>query len=400
MAKRRVVLAMIEPPLPFGNAAGRGFYVLLRGLVERGHEVVALATCSKPEEIDRCRALFPAPRYDLRLFPEHRRGGLAGKLATFRRPYSYMFSPEFVASLRAELARGYDVLHLEQLWAGWLAEGHEDRALVSVHFLPSIDLSERPDASRGQRRERRLMARAEGTLLRRLRHFRACTPRLVEPILAANPRADVHVLPFGIDLELYPFIEASRRAEPATQSLNGSMNWYPSYSAGVRLLTRLWPEIRRRVPEARLRIVGWSARSALAAHLDTPGVEVLEDVPETRPYFEQTSVMLYAPARGSGMKIKVMEAMAFGVPVVTTSEGIEGLPAEDGVHAGVAEDDAGLIDRAVALLRDRDLQESRRRAARAMLERCCSPGPTLDGIEAIYESMLGRRGAGRAAGVQ
>ena len=55
--------------------------------------------------------------------------------------------------------------------------------------------------------------------------------------------------------------------------------------------------------------------------------------------------MVYAPSRGSGMKIKILEAMAFGVPVVTTSEGVEGFPAVDGVHAGVCEDDAGLIER-------------------------------------------------------
>ena len=53
MSPLRIVLLMIEPPLPFGNAAARWFYVLLRGLVERGHNVTAFATCSKPEEMAR-----------------------------------------------------------------------------------------------------------------------------------------------------------------------------------------------------------------------------------------------------------------------------------------------------------------------------------------------------------
>ncbi len=110
-------------------------------------------------------------------------------------------------------------------------------------------------------------------------------------------------------------------------SLIGAMNWYPGYSAGLRLLTRLWPEIKRRVPAARLQIVGWSARSAFRDSLGLPDVEIAENVPDTRPYFERTGVLLYAPSRGSGMKIKVLEAMGFGVPVVTTSEGVEGIPA-------------------------------------------------------------------------
>src|SRR3982751_6629935 len=75
MRPLRIVLVMIEPPLPFGNAAARWFYVLLKGLVERGHHVTALAACSKPAEMEQARGLFPAPGYDLRLFPFPSREG-------------------------------------------------------------------------------------------------------------------------------------------------------------------------------------------------------------------------------------------------------------------------------------------------------------------------------------
>lgn len=51
----RILLAMIEPPLPFGSAAGRWNHVLLKGLVERGHDVSAFASCIKPEEIEAAR---------------------------------------------------------------------------------------------------------------------------------------------------------------------------------------------------------------------------------------------------------------------------------------------------------------------------------------------------------
>ena len=110
-------------------------------------------------------------------------------------------------------------------------------------------------------------------------------------------------------------------------------------------------------------------------------------MPDTIPYFRTIDALLYAPPRGSGMKVKVLEAFALGTSVVTNTEGIEGLPASDGVHAGVAEDDAGLIDRAVALLRDPALRESRRLAARTLLESHCGPGPTVDAVEAVHESI-------------
>ncbi len=391
MPSRRVVLVMLEPPVPFGNAGARWFNVLLKGLVGRGHRVTAFAACSKPAEIDQARALFPAPEYDLRLYPFPAAGRLASKWRTLRRPYSYMFSEEFRRDLAAELSKGYDILHLEQLWCSWLALDRPETTLVNVHFLAGIDLREsKPEGWRG-RLEQTLMFRTERFLIREMTHFRSLSDRMVGPILAINPEARVSVVPIGLDPDRYPFIPDDRRDGTPVLGLIGTMNWYPSYSAAVRLLTRLWPEIKCRVPGARLQIVGWSARTALRDYLDTPDVEIIEDVPDTRPYFERTGVLLYAPSRGTGMKIKILEAMGFGIPVVTTSEGVEGIPAVDGVHAGIAEDDPGLIERTVALLLDRDRQNRQRLAARQLLEAHCGPGPTLDGIESLYDRMIEAR---------
>jgi polysaccharide biosynthesis protein PslH len=384
MKSLRIIVAMIEPPLPFGNAAARWYYVLLRGLVERGHRVTAFAACSKPEEIAKATALFPAPRYDLRLYPLPIRRGLRAKWETYRRPYSYMFSPEFKRDLEQELIHEYDVLHLEQLWCGWVGLKHAAKALVNVHHLQWIDLEEVNHSTWRGRREARVIAATERRLLRRFHFFRSCSPRLAPEILRINPTANVTTVPVGIDATQYPYIpDESRTTEPVI-SVIGSMGWYPTHSAAIRLLTRLWPEIKKRAPTARVQIVGWNARSALKEFIGAPDVAIEENVPDIRPYFERTGVMLYAPGRGSGMKIKILEAMAFGVPVVTTSEGIEGLPAIDGVHAGVSETDAGLIDRTVKLLVDRDLQNKQRRAGRELLEQHCGPNCTVGAIEDIY----------------
>ena len=257
-----------------------------------------------------------------------------------------------------------------------------------MHHLVWIDLEyTRPATLRG-RFERWLMLRAERMLVRRLRRFRACSPRLVPEMLKVNAGARITTVPVGIDSTLYPFIPDEKRTGEPVVSVIGNMGWYPTHSAAIRLLTRLWAEIKKRVPAARLQLVGWGAKAALADYLNLPDVTVEENVPDTRPYFEQTAVMLYAPGRGSGMKIKILEAFGYGVPVVTTSEGIEGLPAIDGIHAGVCEDDGGLIDRAVTLLHDPAAQNRQRAAGRALLESHCGPKPTVDAIEAIYARML------------
>jgi glycosyltransferase involved in cell wall biosynthesis len=385
----RIVVVMIEPPVPFGNAASRWFYVLLRELVARGHRVTAFAACSKPKEIDEARALFPAPAYDLRLYPLPDRRGLPAKLETLRRPYSYMFSDELKRDLEAELARGFDVLHLEQLSSGWVGLRHAGRAMLNVHFLYSIDLAD-ADLGRIGWWRRQMMLRAERMLLRVYPRVSALTERLAVGVRLANPRAEVRVTPFGIDPDLYPYISDDRRTADPVVSVIGNMTWYPSRSAAVRLLTRLWPEVKKRVPSASAQVVGWGARKALREFVGMPDVTIVENVPDIRPYFERTGVLLYAPVRGSGMKVKVLEALGFGVPVVTTSEGVEGIPAEDGVHAGVCEDDAGLIDRAVELLLDPARQNRQRAAGRALLESHCGPKPTVDAVERLYASILGR----------
>ncbi len=105
MRSLRIPVVMVEPPLPFGDATARWFYVLLKGLVSRGHRVTAFAACTKPAQMEATRDLFPAPEYDLRLHAVEPRGGLAAKWSTLCRPYSYLFSPGAGAATSAVSSR-------------------------------------------------------------------------------------------------------------------------------------------------------------------------------------------------------------------------------------------------------------------------------------------------------
>jgi glycosyltransferase involved in cell wall biosynthesis len=385
----RIVIVLVEPPLPFGDAAARWYYVLLKGLVARGHRVTAFASCSRSEQAAEARRLFPAPEYDLRTYPVRGSSGFLGKVESFRRPFSYLFDDDFRCDLARELASGFDVLHLEQLWSGWLGLEHLAKAVLHIHYLFRIDLAgEAGPRALGGLLYPRVLA-SERKLLKTYPNITTLSARLTDAVTALSPWSRVETVPLGIDASLYPFDPAPMPARRPTVGLIGSFGWQPSYIAAERLLTRLWPEIARRVPEARLQVVGRRARSALSAFAETPGLEIAEDVPDAIPYFHATDVMLYAPPQGSGMKVKVLEAFALGTPVVTNAEGVEGLPAVDGVHAGIADDDAGLIERTVALLRDAEARQARRHAARRILEDHCGPGPTVNAMEVVYARVAG-----------
>ena len=391
MEAKRVLIVLPDPPLPFGNAASRWFYVLCKGLVEGGHDVTVFAACRTDNEKEEALKLFPKREYDLRCYAHPIRKGLRSKWETWQRPYSYVFSERLQHDLELEIARSCDVLHIEQLWSGWLGVEHADRALLNVHFSPGIDLGEDVSSSVSRVLLQKQSLRAEKKILRSYPVISTLTSRLEQYVRMNNPEAVVKTIPLALDLSRYPFtVEPSCDVGPVV-SLIGSFNWGPTYSAGVRLLTRLWPEIKRRRPEAQLQIVGRDARKALQAFVKGSDVAIHENVPDTVPYFERTGVLLFPAKSASGMKVKVLEAMALGTPVVTTKEGVEGLPARDGIHAAICDDDAGLVGRTIALLNPSLHRMKLRQAARALIEKHCSPRSTVAAVESMHNDIAERR---------
>lgn len=384
----RILLVFLEPPLPFGNAASRWYYVLFKELVARGHQVKAFAACSKEAEIKKTKEIFPEDTYDIELdlFPE--RKGVKSKIQSVLSPSSYHFSDRLKKKIELEAQKGFDIMHVEQLWTSWATIPYSSKCLINVHHLLSIDLEHNsPDSPKEKFLQGRNL-QTESRLIKKYNFFRSCSPRLVEKIKSWNPQAEVSTIPVGIDHSLYSYIPDESRKDQKIISLIGNMSWFPGQSAAFRLLDRLWPQIIKQVPDARLQIVGWSAKSVLKDYIGCTNIEIYENVPDIQPYFENTNVMLYAPARGSGMKIKILEAMGFGIPVVTTSEGSEGLPAVDGVHMGLCEDDEGLIERTVNLLTSIDQQNKVRKEARKLLENHCSPQNTVDQVVDFYRKMM------------
>src|SRR5271166_2338729 len=191
MKPLRIILLMLEPPLPFGSAAARVYYALLTTLVERGHRVTAFATCSKPEEVAKVAEIFPKSKYDLRCYPHPDRHGLIAKIQTIRQPYSYMFSNALRADIREEISAGYDVFHVEQLLGGWLALNHVEQTLISIHYLWSIDLADQSVRGTRAKIERNMMLRTERRLLRTFKFFRTVSERLEESARGLNTTADV-----------------------------------------------------------------------------------------------------------------------------------------------------------------------------------------------------------------
>ncbi|MFA6236633.1 MAG: glycosyltransferase family 4 protein [Bacteriovorax sp.] len=380
--KKKVILITLEAPIPFGGAAARWYYILLNQLISRGHDVSVFSAVSNENDIEKIKQTFPGVNIKAFAFPK--RSKIESKVNTILKPYSYMFSDEMQFEVNERLKEPYDVIHLEQLWTTWLIRGHEHKAFVSVHYLTNIDLEFAQPGSLKERMTIWLMQRTEKKLLSRMIYIKTCSQRIENKIREWLPSHKIKSIPFAIDKALYPFFENAERPLKKRITLVASMNWYPGKSAAIRLLNNLWPILSEKNPDCVLTIVGWQAKSVLSSYLNMKNVEILENVPDIQPYFTSSSILLYAPARGSGMKIKILEAMLLGVPVVTTSEGVEGLRLIDGLHAMIAEDDESLIEKAHSLLNNLDLQRSMRVAGRKIIEEECSPESIMNEIEKCY----------------
>jgi glycosyltransferase involved in cell wall biosynthesis len=308
-------------------------------------------------------------------------GGLRGRIDRIRRPRGDLARPEFLARVR-ELAARADVVHLEETETAWCDEGLERPSLVHVHYLVRRDRSLGAPWSK-QFRDVVEFELGERAAIRRHRYLVASSPLVADALRAAAPHAEVVRAPLALDPELYRPVALDG---PPVAGLIGTAAWPPTATAMRRLVEEVWPDVHRRVAEATLLVAGrGSDRLGLAP---TPGVEVLGSVPASQDFFQKLSVLLFPIGRGSGMKVKVLEAIASGLPVVTTPAGSEGIDAGDGV---VVEEEVNRFAAAAAeILGDPNSRRERGAAARAAFERSYSPLPATAPLVALYDRMAGR----------
>lgn len=181
----------------------------------------------------------------------------------------------------------------------------------------------------------------------------------------------VETIPTAVDLDYFSYQEPSLQAAatPPTVSFTGSMDSAANVG-GVRFfLESVWPLVLKRQPQARFVVVGRNppaALTALGARL--PGVSFTGAVPDVRPHVRASQVAVISLQVGGGTRIKAFEAMAMGVPVVSTALGIEGLDVRDGEHFVQADAPEAMAQALLALLGDAPRRQQLARAARALVE--------------------------------
>lgn len=180
----------------------------------------------------------------------------------------------------------------------------------------------------------------------------------------------IEVVPNGVDAAA---CAAVRTASISQVTPTADTVIYPgalTYSANLDAVTwfarKVWPRLLRSRPQARFLVTGSTAGVDIAALTAVPGLSFTGYLPDVRPTLASAQVCVIPLRQGGGSRLKVLEAMALGVPVLSTTKGVEGLDLEPGRHCLVADDPETFAAQLERLLADPAL--SRRLAAAALAE--------------------------------
>jgi glycosyltransferase involved in cell wall biosynthesis len=172
---------------------------------------------------------------------------------------------------------------------------------------------------------------------RRLRRFEAATCRRADRVIAVSgadrdalkrlvPGLQVDVIPNCIDTATYESPKPGVKAPAFTVLYTGKMDFRPNVDAALWFGRDIWPLIREEHPDATWGIVGKAPHPRLDVLRNDPSITIVGEVPEIPPYLAAAQVYVIPLRMGGGTRFKLLEAMAAGTPVVSTTVGAEGVP--------------------------------------------------------------------------
>jgi glycosyltransferase involved in cell wall biosynthesis len=374
MARPSVVAVTSELPWPLDSGGHLRSFHLLRTLAGRFDVRLVVPTTGGD---DAGRAALEAAGLGVTLVPVEPRRPVAEALkivtsALRREPY-VMFGRHRRAAvaraIAAEAARhGPDVLYLDHLDSLVYADTVPGVPIVmDLHNVYSRLAARAAEDRVGFLHRRfltgqaRLLARQEEIAARRAHTIMAVSDDDAR-YFAAFGGARVVMVPNGVDCSAFAS-GSDPRPWPPSLLYVGALDWPPNASAARLLATEILPRVRQRVPAAQVTIVGKNpGPEVLALARTQPHVEVAANVKDVVPYFRGAHVLAVPLEAGGGTRLKILEAFAAGLPVVSTPVGCEGIDAAHGDHLLIAERAQFADAVAQALL---DPEAARQRAVRA-----------------------------------
>jgi len=210
--------------------------------------------------------------------------------------------------------------------------------------------------------------RYEPALARRATRTIFCSRLDRDCLLEMDANLACEIVPNGVDCNRFSR-KRDEEAEPATIIFTGNFRYRPNLHAAEFFLGRVLPAVKRECPKVVLLLVGNGAKDRLRKYNSVPGVELIDFVPDLRPYLARATIAIAPITVGVGVSNKVLEAFSVGTPVVATALACGDLPVQDGKHLYLANDPGLFRERVLNLLRDASMRARMADEARSLVEK-------------------------------
>jgi glycosyltransferase involved in cell wall biosynthesis len=343
----RILQLATRVPWPANDGGRVAIVQITRGLAAHGCDVdlLTLNPAQQREDVGAARAALAPARVDAIDADISIARGMLRSLRT-RAPLllARFTTSAFARALRERLrSTRYDVVHIESPYLlSYLPLLRAESRAKIVMRAQNVEFHVWKARAEQARGVRRVVLRRVAASLREweLAHINACDALLpisradAGEFLARGCRVPLHVLPCGVMVDAEP----APPGDPFAFYFVGAMEHAPNTGAARWLAEELWPRVVAREPRARLTIAGSRFPVALRDALAARGVTIAADVPDLDAFAAPFGAMLAPLFTASGMRVKTLEAMARGKPVIANTLGAGGIDLEPGVHALIAND--------------------------------------------------------------
>lgn len=390
-----------KPPFPPKDGGSVAMNILTTGLLEAGNQVKVLAVNTPKHFIDsndidadyRRRTRYESVFIDTSIKPLDAFLNLfSSESYNIVRFYSKEFEERLISILKQEQ---FDIVHLETLWVAPYVD------VIRKYSSAKIVLrSQNVEYAIWQR-----LANNEANpikkwylnlLAKRLKKYElgminkydgiaTITEIDLKAFKADGCRLPLINIPFGIDLKNY-HVDTSTTEFPAVFHI-GAMDWMPN-SEGIKwIVEKVWPKVIERVPELNLFLAGRNMPQWLL-DLKAKNIQVVGEVPDSHKFINSKSIMLVPLFSGGGMRVKIIEGMALGKTIISTSIGAEGIDYKEGEDLLIANSENEFVDKIIQCVSDKNFSDRIGFNARQLIERKYDNKIICEGLSQFYKDLI------------
>ncbi len=234
------------------------------------------------------------------------------------------------------------------------------------------------------------LKRYERAVCRSADHVLAVSDADAAAIRWLDPSRPIAVVTNGVDTAHYrPGAVTPIGFGAPALVFSGTMNFRPNVDGVLWFADRVLPKVRTSIPAAEFVVVGQQPHARLSSLRGRAGIRITGAVDDVRPYLAGAAVCVVPLRMGGGTRLKALEAMAIGAPVVSTSMGLDGFDVENGCEAVIADDPDRFAAEVVGVIRDADRRRALAERGRQFVEAKYDWKQIVPRLEEVYESLVG-----------